>query len=146
MAATSSHTHESVGEHMKRKGRNWMVILFLLLRLADVGFMYFAWYSENPMPFLKGVVIGSILWTSVFIGGVWQRMAWARYLLIATITGTLTLFTLALIILLSDSIPNDETIMLGAFLSILVYAFCIIPLASSRTILRLATSLGGVQR
>lgn len=146
MAAAPSTAFESIGEHLKRIGRNWMVAIFLLLRLADVGFIYFAWHPENPIPLLKGVVLGSILWTTVFIGGVWQRRAWARYFLVAAIAGVIAVFALALIMLLADPMHHERSGLASAFCAIAAYGFCLVPLARSRAILRLSTTLGGVQR
>jgi hypothetical protein len=146
MAAASRSAFESVGARNKRVGRNWLVVIFLLLRIADYGFFIFAWHAENPIQLLKGVVIGSVIWSTVFIAGVWERKAWARYLLITVLVPVIAAFTFGLVILLSDNIPNDNSLLLTVFGSILVYAFCIIPLVKSHAVLRLATAIGGGDR
>ena len=146
MAAASRPAFESVGARNKRVGRNWLVIIFLLLRIADYGFFTFAWHAQNPIQLLKGVAIGSVIWSSVFIGGVWERKAWARYLLITVLVLVVAAFTFGLVILLSDNIPNDDAQLLTVFGSILVYALCTIPLVKSHAILRLATAIGGGDR
>ncbi len=146
MAAASRPAFESVGARNKRVGRNWLVVIFLLLRIADLGFISFAWHAQNPIQLLKGVVLGSMLWSSVFIGGVWQRKAWARYLLIAVLVFVIAAFTFGLVILLSDNVPNDDAQLLTVVGAILGYVFCTIPLVRAHTILRLATAIGGGDR
>ena len=146
MAAAPRHSIESVGARNKRVGRNLLVIIFLLLRIADCGFFSFAWHAQNPIQLLKGVAIGSVIWSSVFIGGVWERKAWARYLLITVLVLVVAGFTFGLVILLSDNIPNDDAQLLTVFGAILVYVSCTIPLVKSHAILRLATAIGGGDR
>lgn len=146
MAPEQSHAFHSVSEHLKHVGRIWMIWIFIALRLADAGFIYFAWHAENPMALLRGVAGGSVLWTTVLIVCVWQRRAWARYFLIAVIVGVIALFGLAIIRLLSDQVRNDQTLLETGFAAIALYAACIVPLSRSRAILRLSTTLGGVQR
>jgi hypothetical protein len=146
MAAAPSYEFESVSDHLKHTGRVWMVWIFVALRLADVGFVYFAWHAENPMPLLQGLVAGSILWTTVLIGCVWQRKAWARYFLIAVIVGVTALFLLALVRLLSDPVRHDSSLLESGFVACFIYGLCVVPLSRSRAILRLSTTLGGVQR
>lgn len=146
MAAALRPAFESVGARNKRVGRNWLVIIFLLLRIADYGFFIFAWHAQNPIQLLKGVAIGSVIWSTVFIGGVWERKAWARYLLITVLVLVIAAFTFGLVILLSDNIPNDDSLLLTVFGSILGYVFCTIPLVKSHAIQRLATALGGGER
>jgi hypothetical protein len=146
MAATHHTEFHSVSAHLKRHGRSWMIAIFILLRLADVGLIYFAWHPENPMPLLRGVVLGSVLWSTVLIGCVWQRKAWARYFLIAVLVGVVVLFALALIRMLTDHVRHQPEPMEAAFSALAAYIFCIVPLARSRAILRLSTALGGGQR
>ncbi len=146
MAHHSRSEYHSVSDALKHTGRIWMVWILIALRLADVGFIYFAWHAENPMPLLKGVVAGSVLWTTVLIVFVWQRRAWARYFLIAVIVGTIALFALTIVRLLNDHVGNDPQLFQAGAAAIFVYGASLIPLGRSRAILRLSTTLGGVQR
>jgi uncharacterized integral membrane protein len=146
MATDSRTEFHSVSDALKHTGRIWMVWILVALRVADFGFIYFAWHAQNPIALLKGVVGGSVLWTTVLIVCVWQRRAWARYFLIAVIVGTIALFALAIVRLLNDHVKNDAAMLQAGGAAILVYALCAVPLARSRAILRLSTTLGGVQR
>jgi uncharacterized integral membrane protein len=146
MPPDSSSEFHSVSDALKHTGRLWLIWILAALRLADLGFIYFAWHPECPMALLKGVVGGSILWTTVLIVCVWQRRAWARYFLIAVIVGTIAVFALALIRLLADHVRNDVRLFQAGFAAVLVYAACVVPLSRSRAILRLSTALGGGQR
>ncbi len=146
MAPDSSTEFHSVSDHLKHAGRVWMVWIFIALRLADLGLISFAWHAENPMALLKGVVGGSILWTTVLIVCVWQRRAWARYFLIAVIVAVIALFALAIVRLLTDQVRHDASLFEAGFVSIFVYGACLVPLSRSRAILRLSTALGGGQR
>lgn len=146
MAHDSSHEYHSVSDALKHTGRIWMIWILAALRLADLGFIYFAWHPQNPMALLKGVAGGSVLWTTVLVVCVWQRRAWARYFLIAVLVGVIAVFALAIVRLLNDHVPHDSRIILAGLAAIAVYGACIVPLSRSRAILRLSTSLGGVQR
>ncbi len=123
-----------------------MIWIFAALRLADLGFCSVAWHAENPVALLRGLAVGSILWTTVLIVCVWQRRAWARYFLIAVIVLVIAAFGLVLIRLLSDDVRHDQALFEAGFISIAIYGACLFPLSKSRAILRLSTTLGGVQR
>jgi hypothetical protein len=146
MAHHSSSQFHSVSDALKHAGRIWMIWILAALRLADLGFIYFAWHPQSPMALLKGVVGGSVLWSTVLIVCVWQRRAWARYFLIVVIVGTIALFALAIVRLLNDHVKHDPTLIAAGAVAILVYGLCVVPLSRSRAILRLSTTLGGVQR
>lgn len=146
MAHDSSSDFHSASEHLKHAGRIWLVWILAALRLADLGFIYFAWHPQCPMALLKGVVGASILWTTVLIVCVWQRRAWARYFLVTVIVGVIALFALAIVRLLNDPVKHDPTLIQAGGAAIVVYAACLVPLSRSRAILRLSTALGGGQR
>jgi hypothetical protein len=146
MLAQNIHEQDSRRARLKRAAKIWLVVIFMLLRLADVGLVFFAWHPVNPWPLLCGLVIGSMLWTSILIVFVWNRRSWARYALATVMLLVIASFSLALLTLTSNWVPQDlpPTCVAGAAIGL--YTLCLVPLGRSAAIHRLATPLGGAQK
>ncbi|MEA3211066.1 MAG: hypothetical protein QOE70_4123 [Chthoniobacter sp.] len=76
----SEHHHSHL--YRERQARLLVCLVFVLLRAADALVIYYSFFPSNPLPFLRGLTVGSVLWTTVLLGGVWRRQVWARYFLI----------------------------------------------------------------
>lgn len=58
------------------------MLAFFLQRIADAALIWFTFLPSEPNAVsLRGAAIGSLLWTSTLLIGVWRRLRWARYLL-----------------------------------------------------------------
>jgi hypothetical protein len=86
----SEHLHE--GGHRMRHARVFLVIVFACQRLADAAVIWFTFLPENTVGLLRGVAVGSCLWTAVLLIGVWRKLRWARYALTTLNWGFMTLF------------------------------------------------------
>jgi len=78
----SHHHHRRHEPEIVRTARWILAGIFLLLCAADAVCYY---YSSNPLvsdPVIRGHVIVSLLWTTVFLILLWMRRVWARYVLI----------------------------------------------------------------
>ena len=78
-----SHRHHRRHEPEVVRTARWILAgIFLLLCVADAVCYN---YSSNPLvsdPVVRGHVIVSLLWTTVFLIPLWMRRVWARYVLI----------------------------------------------------------------
>ena len=146
MVAENIYDQDSRRSRLKRAARIWLALIFVLLRVADAGLAFFAWHPVNPWPLLCGLVIGSVLWTTILIGFVWNRRSWARYALATVMLLIIGSFSLALLTLTTSWVKENlqPACVCGAALAI--YALCLVPLSRSAAIHRLATPLGGAQK
>jgi hypothetical protein len=83
----------------KRIARLYLAAIILLIACADALFVLFCFGESNPFPTLKGLMFGQIFAALLLAAGVWQRLAWARYvlmLLLLLMTGIFGMVTLVL--------------------------------------------------
>jgi len=83
----------------KRIARLYLCVIVLLVAAADVLFVRFAFSEANPFRTLIGLLFGQILASVLLVFGVWQRLAWARYVLmvlLAVMTGIFGMVALVL--------------------------------------------------
>jgi hypothetical protein len=73
------HLHDR--GHRTRHARTFLIVVFLLQRLGDVAVIGFTFFASASALLLRGLAIGSLMWTTVFLVGVWRRLRWARYVL-----------------------------------------------------------------
>lgn len=66
------HKHGS-----SRKGRIWIVVLFLVLRFLDGALLYNVPHTNR----LMALVLIEAVWTTVLLVAIWYRRNWARALL-----------------------------------------------------------------
>ncbi len=146
MVADRIEEQDSRRARLKRAAKLWLAAIFILLRAADAGLAFFAWHPVNPWPLLRGLVIGSLLWTSILIAFVWNRRSWARYALATVMLGVIFSFSLAALTLSSNWLPENMRPVCVGLGAVCIYAFCLLPLARSPAVYRLATPLGGAQK
>src|SRR5206468_1807144 len=79
--------------HRTGHARLFLVVVFVLQRLADAAVIWFTFLPVCPWSLLRGVSIGSFVWTTALLVGVWRRLRWARYLLTSFNWGYITVFT-----------------------------------------------------
>jgi peptidoglycan/LPS O-acetylase OafA/YrhL len=96
-SSSSRHRHT----HRKRTARWFLVGIALLLIAAELSLFSFALGKHNTWKLLPGFLFGQTLATALLLGGIWRRMAWARYVL-----AVLLLFTIALTTLCTLSIGS----------------------------------------
>ncbi len=70
----------------------FLVIVFVLQRLGDAAVIWYTFLPSNSA-WLRGVALGSLVWTTALLVGVWRRFRWARYLLTSFNWGYITVFT-----------------------------------------------------
>jgi hypothetical protein len=87
----SEHPHDR--SHRTRHARLFLVLVFVLQRLGDVAVILFTFLPVNSVSLLRGVAIGSLVWTSALLVGVWRRLRWARYALTTFTWGYIVVFT-----------------------------------------------------
>lgn len=83
----------------KRIARLYLTGVIVLIAGADALFVLFCFGESNPFPALKGLMFGQIIAALLLALGVWQRLAWARYvlmLLLLLMTGIFGMVTLVL--------------------------------------------------
>ncbi len=75
--------HEHFRSHRLRLARPFLAIVFILQRIGDGVVIYAESLPTSENPVLRGLAIGSLIWTTALLIGAWRRLAWARYVLIA---------------------------------------------------------------
>ncbi|HYR58065.1 MAG TPA: hypothetical protein VEO95_05530 [Chthoniobacteraceae bacterium] len=75
----TEHTHER--GHRTTHARLFLVIVFVMQRLADAGVIWYTFLPAKSVFWLRGIALGSLVWTTALLIGVWRRFRWARYLL-----------------------------------------------------------------
>jgi hypothetical protein len=65
------------------RGRLFLVLIFLVLRLGD-ALVYFGGPSSAKSQLLAGVLTGA-LWTTALLAGVWFRQDWCRWALMVAL-------------------------------------------------------------
>ena len=123
-----SHTQK------KRRARIWLAVVFLALTAANALFLQFAFHPFNPYPQLRGLVIGAMLWSLVLIVIIWRRQAWARYVLLTLMIGTVAGFALALLMISNNRLPITPDAVQPAAIAIGLYLAALVPLVGSRSI------------
>ena len=94
-----SHTPHS-HTYRKRVARIYLAGIFLLIAAAD---FLFGWFAFEPRsPWLLGVIFGQSISSILLVIGVWRRQTWARYVLIGLIFATITIFSLAALMLSTE--------------------------------------------
>jgi hypothetical protein len=75
----TEHIHER--GHRTGHARLFLAVVFVLQRVADAGVIWFTFQPVCTSSLLRGIAIGSFVWTTALLVGVWRRLSWARYLL-----------------------------------------------------------------
>ena len=120
----------------KLKARLWLTLIFLILSGAHYCFYRYSIDPLNSVAVMRGVTFGCVLWTSVLLGVVWFRQAWARYLLIALVCLAIIGFGVSALVLGNESsqpLPNLMHLVIGG---LILYAVALVPLGISRSLQR----------
>ncbi len=128
----SEHPHER--GHRTRNARTFLAIAFVLQRLGDAAVIWFAFQPSNSALLLRGVAIGSLLWTSVLLIGVWRQLRWARYLLTAFNWGYIMVFSFLVLQAWSEVRPTITSPYVAVILGVLLYGGANVILVRSRRI------------
>ncbi len=62
-----------------RRGRIWVIGIFVALRAIEFGLYYATAASRSAW---MALLLASVLWTTVLLIGIWFQRNWARYFLI----------------------------------------------------------------
>jgi hypothetical protein len=81
----------------RRHARLFIAAAFLLQRCGDGLVIWYTFLRENPTFLLRGLAIGSSIWTTTLIIGVWRRRRWARYVLTTVNWCTIAIFAYTLL-------------------------------------------------
>ncbi len=137
-SSSSRHRHT----HRKRTARWFLAGIALLLIAAESFFFFFALGKNNPWKLLPGFLLGQTLATALLLGGVWRRMAWARYVLAALLLFTIALTTLCTLSLGSKPEGKDHPTLILLSAGIVSMTIAVTWLIRSRRIRYLATPPG----
>ena len=116
-----------------------LTLLFVLLGIADLEFAKFSFWHGNPLPIVRGIVIGGALTSAFLILWIWTRHMWARYALIVLNWGMIAAFSMPGLIILDKRAPGQVPSLLHLTAGLLLYILGNIILIRSRNIRRLAT-------
>jgi hypothetical protein len=125
--------------HSKVRARLWLTFIFCALAAANFLLFQFSFHPLNPFPITKGLTFGSSLWSAALILGMWLRLGWARYVLIAWLAVAILAFGLTALMMNSRSVkPLSEPtrVVIGA---LGLYALALVPLGMSRSLRRYLT-------
>jgi hypothetical protein len=118
-----------------RRGRLWLILIFLGLRAGD-ALMYFGSPAIDRPRVLASIVIGGI-WTTSALGGLWAMQAWCRYalnILIVLTTIASTCFISAVF-----QLPVNQRVLIFLFAAAMVNGAAIWAVISSPGIRRLTS-------
>ena len=122
----------------KKTARAFLVAIFFLLRIPD-AFLFVQTYNPvNPSPGFRGNLIIIAIWTTLFLGAVWFRQRWARYLLIAFVGYVAVLDGVMLCSVLLDQQGFQIGPMIGFAVQFVCYIAALAILIRSSSIRRLA--------
>ena len=139
---TMSAIEPSIAQQRLRQARIAVVMLFFALRAGDVGLWLFCTNPANPLQGLAGLVIGSILATTVLLVSLWRRSPWARYILMLVIWLAIAIFSAPGLMLIGGDMGVSRRSLVPLVAGVLCYAAVNVALMFSRRLHRLGTPRG----
>jgi hypothetical protein len=118
----------------KLRARIWLCVTLLLVSGAHYFLYRFSIDRLNTFPVTEGLAFGCVLWTTVLLGAMWLRQAWARYAMIVMICLALAGFSLAGLLIRAQSVNPLPELMRLLVIGMVLYAVALIPLGASRAL------------
>jgi hypothetical protein len=118
----------------KIRARIWLCAIFLVVTGAHYFFSRFSFDRLNSYPISRGLSFGCVLWTTVLLGAMWLRYAWARYVMITMICLAIIGFGLVAMLVRGESVNPLPELMRPVIYGLLLYAVALIPLGASSSL------------
>jgi hypothetical protein len=74
--------------------RVYLVGILILICSADALLFWFTFSQHNPWRILVGLMFGQVTGSILLLAGIWNRMPWARYVLMVLIFGVISIFAM----------------------------------------------------
>jgi predicted membrane channel-forming protein YqfA (hemolysin III family) len=121
-----SHHQSKFHKHAHRKlmARVYLVGILILICAADALLFWFTLSQHNPWRILIGLMFGQVTGSILLFAGIWNRMPWARYVLMVLIFGVISIFAMLALYLSGRPEVGDQRMLtlIWAALGLLVIA------------------------
>jgi len=121
-------------KHRKLRARIWLCLVFLVLTAAHYFYFRFSINPLNTFAVTRGMTFGCVLWTTVLLGAMFLRYAWARYVLISLLCLAILSFGLIALILTHQSVDPLPGPVREVVCGLGLYVLALIPLGASRSV------------
>jgi hypothetical protein len=88
--------------------RMYLVGILILICAADALLFWFTCSQHNPWRILVGFMFGQVSGSLLLLAAVWQRMPWARYVLMTLIFGVISIFAMQALYLAGRPEVGDQ--------------------------------------